>query len=158
MTHVSAGSSANANIIPGSAKFSLDLRAQTNETMEQLIKKVDHIIKDLASLYQCELTIEQKGRVYAAVVNPVAERLLAKAIEETLGTDGLVGPIMTPGGEDFHFYTKEKPAIKATMLGLGCDLTPGLHHPTMSFNHDALYTAIEIITRAVLGTFKGTCM
>lgn len=158
MTHVSAGSSTNANIIPGSAKFSLDLRAQSNEAMEQLIEKVDHIIKSLASLYQCELTIEQKGRVYAAVVNPFAEKLLEKAIEDTLGIGGLVGPIMTPGGEDFHFYTKEKPTIKATMLGLGCDLTPGLHHPNMSFNHDALYIAIEIITRAVLRTFEGTCI
>ncbi len=158
MTHVSAGSSTNANIIPGSAKFSLDLRAQTNEAMEQLIEKVDHIIKGLATLYQCELAVEQKGRVYAAVANPHAERLLAKAIEDTLGTEGLVGPIMTPGGEDFHFYTKEKPAIKAIMLGLGCDLAPGLHHPNMSFNHDALYIAIEIITRAVLGTIEGTCI
>lgn len=158
MTHVSAGSSTNANIIPGSAKFSLDLRAQTNEAMELLIKKVDHIIKGLATLYQCELAVKQKGRVYAAVVNPEAERLLAKAIEDTLGTEGLVGPIMTPGGEDFHFYTKEKPDIKATMLGLGCDLAPGLHHPNMSFNHDALYIAIEIITRAVLGTLEGTCI
>ncbi|HHW37215.1 MAG TPA: amidohydrolase [Bacillales bacterium] len=158
MTHVSAGNSTNANIIPGSAKFSLDLRAQTNEAMEQLIEKVNRIIKGLATLYQCELTIEQKSKVYAAVVDPQAERLLAKAIEDTLGTGGLVGPIMTPGGEDFHFYTKERPAIKATMLGLGCDLTPGLHHPNMTFNHDALYIAIEIITRSVLGTFEGTCM
>lgn len=158
MTHVSAGSSTNANIIPGSAKFSLDLRAQTNEAMEQLIEKVDHIIMGLATLYQCDLRVEQKGRVYAAVVNPQAERLLAKAIEDTLGTEGLVSPIMTPGGEDFHFYTKEKPTIKATMLGLGCDLAPGLHHPNMTFNHDALNIAIEIITRAVLGTIEGTCI
>ncbi len=154
MTHVSAGNSTNANIIPGSAKFSLDLRAQTNEAMEQLIEKVNQIIKGLATLYQCELTIEQKGRVYAAVVNPQAKRLLAKAIEDTLGLEGLVDPIMTPGGEDFHFYTKEKPTIKATMLGLGCDLAPGLHHPNMSFNHNALFVGIEIITRAVLETFS----
>lgn len=154
MTHVSAGSSTNANIIPGSARFSLDLRAQTNEAMEKLIEKVDHIIDGVASLYQCNVSVEQKGRVYAAVVNLEAERLLAKAIEDTLGKEGLVGPIMTPGGEDFHFYTKERPAIKATMLGLGCDLTPGLHHPNMSFNHEALFTAIEILTKAVLETFS----
>jgi amidohydrolase len=153
MTHVSAGG-INANIIPGSAKFSLDLRAQTNEAMDQLIEKVDHVLEKMADFFQSQISFEHKERVYAAVVNEEAEQFMGKAIEATLGTKALVKPINTPGGEDFHFYTKERPNIKATMLGLGCDLEPGLHHPNMTFNHDALFKGIEILARAVMETFS----
>ncbi|MFF5399584.1 M20 peptidase aminoacylase family protein [Peribacillus butanolivorans] len=152
MTQVSAGGE-NANIIPGSSKFSLDLRAQTNEAMDELIEKVDDVLKKMSVFYQCQISFKHKERVYAASVDQEAAEFMEKAIENTLGAKGLVGPIITPGGEDFHFYTKERPAIKATMLGVGCDLEPGLHHPNMVFNQDAIFTGIEILTRAVIETF-----
>ncbi|MFC9598923.1 M20 peptidase aminoacylase family protein [Peribacillus butanolivorans] len=153
MTQVSAGGE-NANIIPGSSKFSLDLRAQTNEAMDELIEKVDDVLKKMSVFYQCQISFKHKERVYAASVDQEAAEFMEKAIENTLGAKGLVGPIITPGGEDFHFYTKERPAIKATMLGVGCDLEPGLHHPNMVFNHEAIFTGIEILTRAVIETFE----
>ncbi len=40
------------------------------------------------------------------------------------------------------------------MLGLGCDLQPGLHHPQMTFNQNAIYTGMEILARTVLNTIK----
>ncbi|MFF2590717.1 M20 peptidase aminoacylase family protein [Peribacillus butanolivorans] len=153
MTQVSAGGE-NANIIPGSSKFSLDLRAQTNEAMDELIEKVDDVLKKMSDFYQCQISFKHKERVYAASVDQEAAEFMEKAIENTLGAKGLVGPIITPGGEDFHFYTKERPAIKATMLGVGCDLEPGLHHPNMVFNQDAIFTGIEILTRVVIETFE----
>ncbi|MEK4536550.1 M20 peptidase aminoacylase family protein [Peribacillus sp. FSL K6-1552] len=153
MTQVSAGGE-NANIIPGSSKFSLDLRAQTNEAMDELIEKVDDVLKKMSDFYQCQISFKHKERVYAASVDQEAAEFMEKAIENTLGAKGLVEPIITPGGEDFHFYTKERPAIKATMLGVGCDLEPGLHHPNMVFNQDAIFTGIEILTRVVIETFE----
>ncbi|MFF2290245.1 M20 peptidase aminoacylase family protein [Peribacillus butanolivorans] len=153
MTQVSAGGE-NANIIPGSSKFSLDLRAQTNEAMDELIEKVDEVLKKMSVFYQCQISFRHKERVYAASVDQEAAEFMEKAIENTLGAKGLVGPIITPGGEDFHFYTKERPAIKATMLGVGCDLEPGLHHPNMVFNQYAIFTGIEILTRVVIETFE----
>ena len=62
--------------------------------------------------------------------------------------------MVTPGAEDFHFYTKERPQLKAAMLGLGCDLEPGLHHPNMKFHRESLLDGIEILTRTVLATFE----
>ncbi|MEJ9229812.1 M20 peptidase aminoacylase family protein [Peribacillus butanolivorans] len=153
MTQVSAGGE-NANIIPGSSKFSLDLRAQTNEAMDELIEKVDDVLKKMSVFYQCQISFKHKERVYAASVDQEAAEFMEKAIENTLGAKGLVGPIITPGGEDFHFYTKERPAIKATMLGVGCDLEPGLHHPNMVFNQEAIFTGIEILTKVVIETFE----
>ncbi|MCK9905761.1 hypothetical protein MXD63_37955, partial [Frankia sp. Cpl3] len=67
----------------------------------------------------------------AAEVNDQAKELMAQAIVDALGESGLRPAPVSPGAEDFHFYTVERPQIKATMLALGCDLSPGLHHPHM---------------------------
>ena len=40
------------------------------------------------------------------------------------------------------------------MLGLGCDLSPGLHHPDMTFNHESILTGIEILVRTVIHSFE----
>ncbi|MDR6999798.1 M20 peptidase aminoacylase family protein [Neobacillus niacini] len=153
MTQVSAGSE-NTNVIPGSAQFHLDLRAQKNETMDVLVRKVDHILHQIASLFEVKIEFEHKEKVYAAVVNPEAQKIMAQAIAETIGAENVMPAVITPGAEDFHFYTKERPYLKAAMLGLGCDLAPGLHHPNMSFNRKALLDGIEILTRTVLETFN----
>lgn len=79
---------------------------------------------------------------------------MEKAIIDVLGAGQLREPIVTSGGEDFHFYTLKKPNIKATMLGLGCDLRPGLHHPDMTFNREAIYSGVEILARAVMVTLE----
>lgn len=153
MTQLSAGGK-NSNIIPGSAQFLLDLRAQTNDIMHALFAKVEHILTQVSQLYGVNLTYDITERVYAAEVNEEARLIMADAITKTLGAEQLQPPIQTPGAEDFHYYTKERPKLRATMLGLGCGLAPGLHHPQMTFEKAALLDGIEILTRAVLTTFE----
>ncbi|MFD4820419.1 M20 peptidase aminoacylase family protein [Peribacillus butanolivorans] len=153
MTQVSAGGE-NKNVIPGFAQFHLDLRAQKNETMNELVRKVEHILQHIASLFEAKIEFEHQEKVYAAVVNKEAQKIMAHAIVKTLGDENVMPPVITPGAEDFHFYTKERPHLKAAMLGLGCDLAPGLHHQNMKFNREALLDGIEILTRTVLETFE----
>lgn len=153
MTMFQAGGE-SANIIPGTATFSLDLRAQTNGAMEELFESVKHAITSVAALAGVEITTETAAEIAAAEVDETAVELMARAIADTLGEEALVPPIVTPGGEDFHFYTLERPSVKATMLGLGCDLSPGLHHPAMTFDRESLIPGIEILARTVQGTFE----
>ncbi|MFJ7677086.1 M20 peptidase aminoacylase family protein [Peribacillus sp. NPDC097198] len=152
MTQFSAGGE-SSNIIPGKATFSLDLRAQDNDVMKELTMKVKKIAQTLAIANGVEITLEPSAYVAAAHVDEQAQAIMAEAITDTLGKENLVPPVITTGGEDFHFYTLKKPTIKATMLGLGCGLTPGLHHPLMTFNKEALLSGIEILTKAILLTF-----
>ncbi|KAB2338573.1 amidohydrolase [Cytobacillus depressus] len=153
MTKFLAGGE-NANIIPGSANFSLDLRAQSNQMMDQLKEKVEQIISSVSNLYQVEITYSYESNVVAAEVNEEAQAIMAESIAQVLGKENLLPPSITSGGEDFHFYSVKRPQVKATMLGLGCGLTPGLHHPKMTFDREALLSGIEILTRAILTTFQ----
>jgi len=144
----------STNIIPGNGIFSIDLRAQTNEMMDTLVEEVDRTIRFISDFSKVEISYDITSEIAAAQVNETAVNIMAKAIADTVGEEFLVPPIVTPGGEDFHYYTLKRPSVKATMLGLGCGLTPGLHHPKMKFNQDSLLTGIEVLARAVMGTFK----
>ncbi|MBA9028173.1 M20 peptidase aminoacylase family protein [Peribacillus huizhouensis] len=151
MTKFIAGGD-SGNLIPGKASFCIDLRAQTNEVLDELTEKVEKIASALANLYGVKIHLEAKGHVAAAVVNHEARSYMEKAIVESIGAKHIKEPIVSSGGEDFHFYSLKKPHIKTTMLGLGCDLQPGLHHPQMTFNHDCIYIGAEILARTVLQT------
>lgn len=144
----------SANIIPGTAEFSIDVRAQTNAAMDELIAKVEHAIQSVAFLNNSTIDFHIETEIAAAEVDATAVEFMKAAIIDTIGQGHYVPPIVTPGGEDFHFYTLKTPSIKATMLGLGCDLAPGLHHPNMSFNHNSILTGIEILAKTVIGTFQ----
>ncbi|WP_456275285.1 M20 peptidase aminoacylase family protein [Bacillus sp. AK128] len=149
MTAFHAGGK-SLNIIPGQATFGLDLRAQSNETMDQLVNTLQERIKALEYYYQVQIPIQFTAHIAAAVVNEDAQNVMTLAATQVLGEDHVEPPLVTTGGDDFHFYTIKKPHLKATMLGLGCDLKPGLHHPNMSFNYEALTIGSSILTKALL--------
>ena len=65
-----------------------------------------------------------------------------------MGEEGLIRNLYTAGSEDFHFYAKRL-GCKAGYIGLGSDLTPGLHHKDMSFNRDALYHGTDILIKVI---------
>ena len=148
MTRLWAGN-ASANIIPDRADFTLDVRAQTNQHMQELIAKINHLADSLAAIHGAEITLEQGADTPAAEVSAAAREIMAQAIRATLGEKGLAPPVLTPGAEDFHYYTRQRPQVKATMLGLGCNLQPGLHHPEMTFDTNYLLAGAEILARAV---------
>lgn len=153
MTNFHAGGK-STNIIPGSASFALDMRAQDNETMKTLETKVTDVFESIRNLYNVDLEITEESGIAAAKTNAAAIDIMKSAIKDTLGEDNVDPPLVTPGGDDFHFYTIERPSLKATMLGLGCDLKPGLHHPYMTFDKDALKNGVDILFQAILTTYR----
>ncbi|GAA0316231.1 M20 peptidase aminoacylase family protein [Bacillus carboniphilus] len=155
MTAFQAGGE-SSNIIPGSATFSLDLRSQSNDVMEAMMEKIEAGVKLLENHHGVSIQLEVKANVAAAVSNDDATQHMQRAITSILGEENTKDPLVTTGGDDFHFYTIKRPNLKATMLGLGCDLEPGLHHPLMTFNHEALKTGTEILTKVILDTLNSS--
>lgn len=149
MTQLQAGGS-STNIIPGYATFSIDIRAQTNETMERLTKGFEKAVESVSTLYGATITTSVDVHVAAAQVHDEAKAIMKQAIIETVGKEYCAKEVITPGGEDFHFYSYSRPHLKTTMLGLGCGVTPGLHHPHMKFNRNQLIVGTRIITKALV--------
>jgi amidohydrolase len=144
VTKLQAGGAA-LNAIPDKAYMAFDLRAQNNLIMEELRTKATQAIEGGASTVGAHATIQLKGGCPAAEYNDEIITLAREAIVAVLGEQGLLDPITTPGGEDFHFFVKHKPTLKTGYIGLGADLTPGLHNPDMVFNQAALINGVNIL-------------
>jgi amidohydrolase len=144
------GGGQSTNIIPDTAEFSYDLRAQTNEVLDQLVEELERRIRMACESLGATVEFRRGARVMAAQVSPDAQELLAQAIVDCAGEAALVREIVSPGAEDFHYYTAMRPQLKATMLGLGCDLAPGLHHPKMTFDRAALFDGMRILADVVV--------
>lgn len=142
------------NIIPGNAEFSIDLRAQSNDVLELITEKTEDISEMLSTYHNVKIELEVGAHVAAALLDMDAVDYMKEAIKETVGTEHLAPIIETTGGDDFHFYTIKRPQLKATMLAIGCDLQPGLHHPDMTFNHAIIPKAVEILVNAMINTTK----
>lgn len=149
MTRLHAGG-ASTNIIPANATFSIDARAQNNETMDALTQGFEKVVKAVQTLYGATIEYEVAAHIAAAQVDDAAREIMKQAIIDTVGEEHLADDVVTPGGEDFHFYAYSRPQLKTTMLGIGCGVTPGLHHPKMTFNKDRLPTAAKIIARTLV--------
>jgi amidohydrolase len=144
----------NLNIIPGTALFGIDARAQTNDDLHIIKEQLQQTFSLMESIFSIKIQHEQHPDTPASIISKQAVRFMEKAILDTMGLEALSPTVVTPGSDDFHFYTKLRPSIKATMLALGADLTPGLHHPNMTFDRSCMMHGVEILTRTILHTIK----
>ncbi|MGX9132989.1 amidohydrolase [Rummeliibacillus sp. JY-2-4R] len=133
------------NIIPGAAKFTMDIRAQKNGVLKELQGKIEHGLNSIQQQFNIDLRWKWVDFTPGAEVSDEAAKMAEQAIIETLGEEHLAPPVITPGSDDFHFYTVKKPELKATMIGIGANLSPGLHHPKMTFSHEALLDASKVL-------------
>lgn len=152
-TRVIAGGK-SANAICGSAEMAFDLRAQKNADMEKLSAKVIEAIRSGAQLVGASAETRVVSGVPGAVYYRPLVELAEQAIVQELGEENLMPHEITSGGEDFHIYVDRKPELKTAYLGIGCDLTPGLHDPDMSFNQEALINGVNILIRIVSGIYQ----
>lgn len=144
----------SVNIIPDFAEFAIDLRAQTNAAMDAMLLQVEKAVYSAGGGNGSEVTLKAGAGMMAAVPNLYLEQIVGQAIEEILPVAGRVPPPVTLGAEDFHFYPLLRPEVQATMVGLGTNLTPGLHHPQMQFDLSALRTGAAVLALSAIKLFE----
>lgn len=149
LTKVIAGGE-SLNIIPGSAEFGIDVRAQKNEVLEKLKDQIDQGMNSLKDLYGVDIEWKWSDFTPGAEVSSEAEAIAEEAIVNIAGREALAPPVITSGSDDFHFYTIKNPNLKAAMIGVGADLQPGLHHPKMTFEPAVLDLGARILAETLL--------
>ncbi len=148
LTKLQAGGD-SMNIIPGNASFSIDARAQKNDVLREMKKQIDLQLQSIAKLFDIEIEWEWQDITPGAEVSAEAATIAKEAIIEAIGMEGLAEEIITSGSDDFHFYTIKQPSLKASMIGVGADLAPGLHHPKMTFHKEALLIGSKVIAQTL---------
>ena len=137
------------NAIPSEAYVCWDLRAPTNPAMDELKAKTLKAIELSVASIGAKADIKVSKEIPAAEIDDEVTKIIAESITDVLGKEGLKDPIFTPGGEDFFNYPRERD-VKSGFWGLGVDLTPGLHHPDMTFDTSALENGVKITKTCAL--------
>ncbi|MBF4692524.1 amidohydrolase [Fusibacter ferrireducens] len=150
VTHIHSEGTAT-NIIPETVHIKLDLRAQTNAIMDELTEKIEHAIMTSVNSIGAKAEKTYSRGLPAADYDEEMVAIAREVIVETLGES--MPPIVTPGGEDFHNYMQML-NIKTAYVGIGADLTPGLHRQDMAFNLKALEYGEEILTKIIQKKMK----
>lgn len=144
----------SVNIIPGKATFSIDVRAQKNSVRAKLQAQIERGFAQIAAMYDVEIDFDWEDITPGAEVAEEAAHIAELSIVEALGTSHLAPPIATSGSDDFHYYTVKKPELKAAMIGVGANLAPGLHHPYMTFDQQALFDGITVLVATLKNAAK----
>ena len=153
LTKIQAGGE-SMNIIPGSATFSIDARAQKNDILFKMKDQIDKNLHALQQLFDIEIEWEWQDITPGAEVSPEAAAIAKAAIIEMVGEENTAEEVITSGSDDFHFYTIKNPEVKAAMIGIGADLAPGLHHPKMAFNHSSLAIGAQVMAKTLSNISK----
>lgn len=153
LTKIQAGGE-NANIIPGNAAFSIDVRAAKNTVLFQMKDQIEKNLDGLKKLFDIDIEWKWYDMTPGAEVSEEAAAIARKGIIEALGQEYVAEEVVTSGSDDFHFYTIRNPEVKAAMIGIGSDLRPGLHHPNMTFNHGSLIIGAKVIAKTLTNISK----
>jgi amidohydrolase len=129
------------NTIPGTTKICFDIRAATNEILDNLAIKAKTAIINSTESIGATADINEFGTP-AADYDEELLNTVRQSIEKVMGKSS--PPLKTNGCDDFHHYTK-KLGIKTAFIGIGANLIPGLHSPNIEFNHQALEDGKEIV-------------
>ncbi len=139
----------NTNIIPGKGLFAIDVRAQRNEVLDTLIDSIATGLDRIADLFGVQIEYEWKDYTPGAAVSKEPERSASESIIKVAGEEALEEPIITSGSDDFHFYSLKHPEVQTTMIGIGAQVRPGLHHPKMNIQTDILDLGARVLAEAM---------
>ncbi|MEH7502575.1 peptidase dimerization domain-containing protein [Neobacillus drentensis] len=108
MTQLQTDNTAS-NVIPETATFTIDARAQSNEIMDELKKWTEVIIERTMEHTGASISWSLEELVPAATLHKKATRFVESAITHIHGEDMCFSTCVSQGGEDFHFYTAKNP-------------------------------------------------
>ena len=144
------GGSGSLNAICDKVNLGFDLRSTSNEEMLVLRQKVRDIIVNTAKVYGAEADSHIVGTCPAAEADTNLLPLVQEVIVNVLGQKALLPVKAITVGEDFNFFKQERPHLKTVDMGVGCNLTPCLHDPAMTYDRHALEGAVKVIHELVL--------
>jgi amidohydrolase len=128
------------NVIPPAVQISGTIRCFAPGGLDFLKARIREIADGVARANRCSAEVRFLGTDSPALVNDRTCWQLAAALAgELLGKDRVFEVRPGMAGEDFAFYTEQRPGC-FVLLGVGTEGEPvyGVHHPKFKVNEDAL--------------------
>jgi amidohydrolase len=143
------------NIIPSVAEMSGTTRTFDTEIWAHWEKRLDKIIKGVCDSMGADYALNYCPGYPVTVNDPEMSQLVERCAAAVVGSEQVVVPAKTMGGEDFAFFLEE---AKGCYFALGARRPDGasVHNPEFDFNEDILLTGVETYCRIALELLTNT--
>lgn len=145
------------NIISDYCSMFCTLRTYAEEIDEHIIKRIKQISENLADMLGGKAKYTSVKH-YPNVYNDerITEKL-HRAAAKIVGEENILLKERTMGGEDFSYFTREKPGA---MMRLGVrneerGITAGLHYSTFDIDEECLDIGVKVFTQFILDNMSG---
>ncbi len=137
------------NIIPETAFMSGTTRTFDPEIWKSWAERIDKVVKGVCQAMGATYELDYQPGYPVTANDPWMAGKVREITGGIVGTENVVEPEPTMGGEDMSFYLERSQGC-FFFLGVGHDGCAPLHNPRFDFNEDVLMTGIEIYCRAAL--------
>lgn len=134
------------NSIPDTCHLTFDVRSQQNDVVDRIIQRIKALSESVAAGYGASVKDFSYAGMPAANLDPELLSVCERAVVGVLG--GTLGARHTVGGEDIHYF-HTLGGVKIGYIGIGANLQKGLHHPEMTFDHDAMDVGLAILLKVL---------
>lgn len=146
-----------ANIIPEFARMVMETRSESEETNNELEKRVRSIIAHSAEMHELRYEIDVIG---AAIPIRCDEELVKLAMEEAEQVEGFhtvkASAVSAMGSEDASFMIRRVQELggKGTYMIIGSNLPAPHHHPKFDIEEEILSRGVELLNRIARRVLK----
>jgi len=137
------------NIIPETAFLSGTTRTFDPEIWKSWAERIDKVVKGVCQAMGATYELNYQPGYPVTANDPWMAGEVREVAGGIVGTENVVEPEQTMGGEDMSFYLERSQGC-FFFLGVGHDGCAPLHNPRFDFNEDVLMTGIEIYCRTTL--------
>jgi N-carbamoyl-L-amino-acid hydrolase len=133
-----------ANVVPGAAEAIVDIRAETDEAMDDFLARADELAQRAAERENCKLiAVERLSRTFAVACDPALRTVIEDSASE-LGLGTL--PLASGAGHDAAFVARLAPAAMIFVPSKDGKS----HTPEEWTDTEAIALAADLLTRTLL--------
>jgi allantoate deiminase len=138
------------NVVPGVARFSLDLRAEFDEERDAAFERIEDFARDVCDRRGLEWAVEELYRADAVACDPALQAAVAEGIRATGDADPLV--LWSRAGHDGMAVAA---VTGFAMLFLRCGNGGISHHPDETVTAEDVAVALDAFEATVLAVAGG---
>lgn len=141
-----------ANVIPDTAALEGTVRTLNPEVQDLIVRRLEEVANGVCQSMGATARFEYTYGVPATINSAEAATLIRAAAIEIVGEDNVFAPPPSMGGEDFSYFTQERPGA---MFMVGSNnpekgLIWGHHHPRFDIDEESLGIGLETMALSAI--------
>lgn len=140
------------NVIPEDAFFMMEVRGETEEICDYMLRRAEQIIDGAARAHGLEATIEPVGRTTTASCDRALAEAVARAAATVPGLRVTLDPHSSAGSEDATYLMRrvQERGGQAIYACVGSNTTSGHHTPRFDIEESDIVPAVQALAASIL--------